>query len=418
MEVIKEGQTNKRAGRRLILLCAFAYFISYLTRVDLAAVLVAVEETGFSVRNDAVLALALTSAAYGAGQFVSGWLGDRFDPRRVAACGLVLTAACNITAGCFGGAALPALWALNGLAQSLFWPPIVRILSANLPKPEYDKACVWVNWGGSFGTMAVYLILPLVIKALGIRAVFAIAGGAALAAVAVWAAFSRRYSVGAAELHGAVNVPQRGAQGKSRAAVFALIMCAILLQGALRDGITNWLPTYVNENFGIDSSSAVLSGALLPVCGALAYIVTQFIHKRLIKNELLCAAAVFSACAASAALLRFFAAGNVFVSVVCLAVAAGSMHGVNLILICIIPPFFAVNGRVALVSGIMNAGVYIGSAFATYCVPLVTGSYGKNGYLDLCLAAALCGAAFCAAASVKWRAKNNGSKENGICPNG
>ena len=404
MDGKNEGQTNRRAGRLAVFACTFAYFISYFTRVDLAAVLVAVEETGFSARSDAVLALALTSAAYGAGQMISGWLSDRFDPRRVVACGFLLTASCNITAGILGGSALPVLWALNGLAQSMMWPPIVRILSAGFGKAEYTKACIWVNGGGAAGIAAVYLSAPFIIKYIGIRAVFCIAGGAAVTGAAVWCLLSRRMQhAKRADAECCGEQPAAAPVGEKRALVFALVMCAILMQGALRDGITNWLPTYVSENFGIDSSSAVLSGAALPVCSVLAYLITQAVHKRFIKNELLCATAVFGVCAAASAVLRFAAGESAALSVICLALAAGSMHGVNLILICIMPPYFARNGRVGLTAGIMNAGVYLGSAVATYCVPLVTGSYGKNGYLTLCLAAALCGATACFAAAAKRR---------------
>lgn len=395
-------KNKKRTGRRPVLLCTFAYFISYVTRVDLAAVLVAVEENAFSARSDAVLALTLSAVTYGLGQLVSGWLGDRYDPRRVALCGLLLTAACNVFAGAAGGAALAPLWAVNGLAQAFMWPPIVRILAANLGREEYNRACVWVNWGASVGTMAVYLTAPAVIKSAGIRFVFFGAGAAAVAAAAVWAAGSRSLGVSAGA---APEEPGRRKEitGAARVCLLAPIMAAILIQGALRDGISNWMPTYISENFGLDSSSAVLSGALLPVCGALAYILTQQLHKRLIKNELAAAAAVFALGAGAAAVIRFAGSGSAALSIVCLALAAGSMHGVNLILICMVPPFFARKGKVALISGVMNAGVYLGSAAATYGIPLVIGGYGKNGYLDLCLAAAVCGAAVCLAAAPKWK---------------
>ena len=398
----------RRTCIRLALICTFVYFSSYVTRIDLAAVLVAVEETGFSSRSDAALALALTAIAYGIGQMISGWLADRYDPRHVVFCGLLLTACCNAVAGVTGGSVLAPLWALNGLAQSFMWPPIVRILAANLPPTEYNRASMWVNMGGLVGTMSVYLCAPYIIKLLNIRFVFWFAGTIAIAAAFIWIFATRLYasSPKRSETNRDLHISNEITGGR-RVYLFILIMASILILGALRDGISNWMPTFLSDRFGLESSSAVLSGALLPICGILSYLLTQQLHKRVLKNELLCASVIFATGAAAAFLLRFFQGGSSTLSTICLAIVAGSMHGVNLMLICIVPPFFAKNGKVGSIAGIMNAGVYAGSAIATYGIPLISSESGKNSHLDLCLAAALCGMIFCAASVLKWNVKEN-----------
>ena len=57
------------------------------------------------------------------------------------------------------------------------------------------------------------------------------------------------------------------------------------------------------------------------------------------------------------------------------ALLEGSMHGVNLILICMIPPFFQKTGNVSTVSGLLNCCTYIGSAISTYGIALLTELY-------------------------------------------
>lgn len=397
-------ESRKRPGIRLILICTLTYFVSYITRVDLAAVLVSVRKNGFASQRQAVLALTLTALAYGFGQLVSGWLGDRFDPRRVVLSGLALTGICNLTAGALGGVSLVPLWAVNGLAQAMMWPPIVRILAANLNREAYDRACVWVNLGGLSGTVTVYLVSPLIIRHGGIRFVFWIFGTVAVLTAAVWLFESRKPLPGlSGDDPDAAACDEIEGGRRKKAVLLVLIMLSIVVQGALRDGVTNWMPTFVSDHFGLDSSSAVLSGAALPLCGAGAYVLTQLLHRRLIRNEPLCAAALFAVGSAAAAVLLLTGAENVVLSTVCLALVAGSMHGVNLVLICMIPPFFARKGKVALISGLMNAGVYAGGAAATYVIPLATGGFGGNGYLALCFGAAVCGLAFCMFASAGWR---------------
>ena len=404
-EIIEKGKRKRKAGK-LVLLCALTYFVSYITRVDLAAVLVAVQENDFASQQQAVLALTLTALAYGAGQLVSGWLGDRFDPRRVVLSGLAMTGICNLTAGAFGGISLVPLWTFNGLAQAFMWPPIVRILAAELNREDYNRAVILVNFGGLFGTISVYLLSPLIIRHAGIRFVFWIFGCVALLASVFWIFVSTRPMPGLKDVRPDAAVCDEIEGGKKKKALlFALILLAILVQGVLRDGVTNWTPTFISDSFGLDSTLSVLSGALLPLCGAAAYLLTGVLHKKLIRNELLCAAALFGLGALAAVLLRFAGGNSVLLSAFCLAVVAGSMHGVNLILICVIPPYFAKKGKVALISGLMNAFVYVGSASATWGIPLITGEFGKDGYLDLCLVSAVFGCFACALASAGWKKK-------------
>ncbi len=53
-------------------------------------------------------------------------------------------------------------------------------------------------------------------------------------------------------------------------------------------------------------------------------------------------------------------------SVLLVALLTGCMHGVNLMLTCMVPPFYAATGKVSTVSGIINSCIYIGNAASTY----------------------------------------------------
>ena len=67
------------------------YTVSYLTRINFGAVIVEmVDATGIA---RSLLSLAVTGAffTYGAGQIVSGFLGDRFQPKNVVLAGLLTT---------------------------------------------------------------------------------------------------------------------------------------------------------------------------------------------------------------------------------------------------------------------------------------------------------------------------------------
>ena len=163
---------NKKDINLLTLLCSVIYFMSYVSRINLSAVFVAVTESGYAAKDAVALALTVCSVTYGAGQLVSGFLGDKFKPHNLIFTGFIITALMNMAVGTIGGNSVVLLWAVNGFAQSLMWPPLVKIMSDKLFEDDYKKAVVKVSWGSSCGTIAVYLLAPFIIKAFTVRFVF------------------------------------------------------------------------------------------------------------------------------------------------------------------------------------------------------------------------------------------------------
>lgn len=102
---------NARASRRLALLCAAAYFASYLTRINFAAIIPAVVQSGAADKRLAGAVTTLGFICYGAGQPLTGWLGDRLNPRRLMLAGFLVTAAMNCLLPFCSGAAMCAVWA-------------------------------------------------------------------------------------------------------------------------------------------------------------------------------------------------------------------------------------------------------------------------------------------------------------------
>ncbi len=163
----------------LSLLCGVVYFMSYMTRINYSAVLVEIVAEGYSkaAASAGVTGLFIT---YGIGQLVSGVLGDRFHPKILIAGGLMVSAAMNILIPfCGSAAAMTVVWCINGFAQAMMWPPLVKIMSVYLTDDQYKKCCVVTSWGGSLGTIAIYLIAPVCISISGCRLLFYFTSAAA-----------------------------------------------------------------------------------------------------------------------------------------------------------------------------------------------------------------------------------------------
>ena len=402
---------DKRSFVQLTALCTLAYFVSYISRINLGAAMVEIVRSGFSPEQTVALALSMCSVTYGAGQIVSGWLGDRCKPQNVVFVGFLITAVMNLSVSVLkNDGLLVAIWAVNGFAQSLMWPPILAILTNHLRGSEYARACMWVSWGSSFGTIAVYIFSPVIISLLSYRWIFVVSGGAALAMAFVWKiAYSAKFA-------GETALPENGAPAVSERAetkpadrftpyvvfLIIMVMLAIVMQGALRDGVTNWMPTLVSETFSLDSSVAILTGAFLPVFHIICTKIASKVQQKYITNELTCSGVIFAIGCVAAVLVALVSESSVIATVVLIALLVGCMHGVNLMLICMVPPHFRRFGHVSLVSGILNSSTYIGSAISTYAIAHFSNTFGWTSTLWLWAAIAGVGMLICLGFARRW----------------
>lgn len=256
----------KLKPKQLALLMMITYMVSYITRINYGAVIVEmVTDTGFS---KAQLSMAVTGSfiTYGVGQIISGFLGDRISPKRLMACGLGVTAVINMLLPFFEDPYVMAgLWCVNGFAQAFMWPPLVKIMVAVFDAEEYKHATVTVSYGSSGGTVLIYLLSPLLISLWGWKSVFRIASLCAVIMIPVWMKLCPEVSVQKTE-------KEKTAGGVSAAKVLLTplmlaCMLAIILQGALRDGITPGCPR-ISPKPTIWAAPSLFSPAWLCRCSA------------------------------------------------------------------------------------------------------------------------------------------------------
>ena len=384
-----EKLTDKKTVSRYIWLLSVAYMVSYLTRVNFGAVIYdMVLSTGY---EKAALSAAVTGAfiTYGAGQFVSGWLGDRVQPKHLMLGGLLLTTAMNLLIPfCPNPVAITAVWCVNGFAQAFMWPPLVRLMTGLFDEENYRRCSIRVSWGSSFGTMALYLISPVLISVASWKAMFLFSAGCGILMALVWAKACPKVEM----------APPKAAQKKSGAAAILFtpmmlaVMVSIVLMGALRDGVTTWMPTYIGETYNLGAAVATLTGVALPLFAIVCQKLAAQIYGKF-RGKPLPAAASFCALAVAACLLLIFTAGkNAILSVLGAALLTGAMHGNNTVVIMLMPSHFRHTGHVSTISGTLNACVYIGSALSTYGFAALSETAGWGGTILLWLALAIgCG---------------------------
>ena len=375
-----EKLTEKRAVSRYTLLLSAAYMVSYLTRVNFGAVIYdMVLSTGY---EKSALSAAVTGAfiTYGAGQFVSGWLGDRVQPKRLMLFGLLLTTAMNLLIPiCPNPTAITAVWCVNGFAQAFMWPPLVRLMTGLFDEENYRRCSIRVSWGSSLGTMSLYLISPILISFANWKAMFLFSAICGIAMAILWVKTCPLIPMAPPK----AKEKQAGAGATLFTPMMLCVMVSIVLMGALRDGVTTWMPTYIGETYNLGAAVATLTGVALPVFAMICQKLSAVIYGKM-NGKPLPAAASFCALAVAACLLILLGS-NATASVLGAAMLTGAMHGTNSVLIMLMPSHFRNTGHVSTISGTLNACVYIGSALSTYGFAALSESAGWGGTILLWL---------------------------------
>ena len=393
-------------GKRLAWLFAFVYFASYVTRINFAAVIQEVViSTGYEKSALSVI-LVCMSVSYGTGQIINGWIGDRIKPQNLIFIGLITSTAINLIFPFFSSSipTMCVLWTINGFAQAMMWPPIVKIMVSTMQdEATYNAASVIVSLGSSFGTIAVYLTAPLIITLLSWQFVLTTSAIVGVIAVIIWASVKNR-------VYDPEAIPVPKSQEKKgftfpKAAIFPLIFIflAIICQGMLRDGVTSWMPTLLAETFNMDSSASIFCTVSLSIFSIFAFILAGRFYHKFFKNEVACAAAIFGIVAVSALMLALLLNSGAITAIIFMTLITGAIHGVNLMLIGHVPKRFRKYGNISTISGIVNAFTYVGSAIATYGIAKLSEDYGWQFTTFVWLGIALIGLVFCVIAMINWK---------------
>ncbi len=393
------------SGKGLAWLLTLIYFTSYVTRINFAAIIQEiVTVTGYEKTALSII-LVVLSITYGFGQIVNGRLGDKIKPQLLILIGLITSTTVNL-AFPFLINSIPLMtvfWGINGFAQAMMWPPIVKILVSAAEGEMYGFSMVRISWGSSFGTILVYLVSPLLISLVGWRAVFYFSAIIGIATIVIWATSMNRIESRDNNADSKdVTVDEKFRFPKEALFPIIFIALGIILQGMLRDGITSWMPTYLSEVFKLDNKLSILITVSLAVFSIICFSISGTVYKKFFKNEVFLGAVFFGVSTISALILFAFFNAGVVLTVLSMALITGCMHGINLMLIAHVPKRFKKYGNISTVSGVINSCTYIGSAISTYGIALFSELIGWRYTVGLWAVIAAFGTLACLVAAKPW----------------
>lgn len=356
---------NTKKNLNTFILCWVAYFSTYIGRLNYSAVMPELE--GGNIFSGSQIA-AVSSAFfifYGIGQLLSGIIGDKADTRQMVFFGLLISAVCNI--GIFlnhNYIVLIILWAINGLVQSLVWSPILKIGSMNFNERVQNKFGIDMSTTVPIGTLLSYGISLLTVAFLPWHYVFLTCGLFELVVSFAWLIFTKGLFVSKdannTNKENSANAADFKTTIKAMAISGALIMIIpIVIQGTLKDSVTQWVPTFFSSEFGSSTTFSLALTMILPIINVTGAYFANAVNQR-VNNEMTTSLIFFAISAVFLFILKFAGSKNIWLSLVCMALVTNCMFAINVMLITLVPLRFAKIGRVSTIGGALNAVAYIG----------------------------------------------------------
>lgn len=406
---MSDAKQTARYGHILFLLCWISYFSTYIGRQNYSAVMAEIiQAEGYLNRTCGLVGTGFF-ICYGAGQIISGFLGDRYSPKWLIFIGISISAFINgIMSLLHSPHSMVIAWCFNGAAQSMTWSPILRVFSEYLPADQQKKACVNIATTYPAAVFLTYPMCSLLVYSLGWRSVFVVTcvfmGLVSLLWIGGFTWIEKK--LGSRSL-------EKSAQTASRTEPFSftpslilllsLISGSLIIQGALRDGITNWVPAYLSSTYNVGTFVAIFATSVLPFINLFGVYAANMIFKGGKRDEVHTSGILFGAAFVFLICLCLTEGSHLLVSLLFFSLATSCMMGINVMLVSFVPTSFIRWGRVSTVSGLLNSTVYIGSSIATYGLGAVADIYGWSMLIRCLGVSALGGVVLCILARPKWQ---------------
>lgn len=402
-----------RKNQKLCILCWIAYASTYICRLNYSAVMPELERLNVFPESQIAAISSAFFICYGLGQIVSGMLGDRLSPCLLIFAGLAVSALSNMAIFLINSfVPFIILWAVNGAVQSLVWTPILRTAGDYFSPYERERFGIHIASTVPLGTLASYGVSLVTLLLLPWKYVFLVCGAISLAASIYWLAGTgpimtrknktRENTAVASEkerTHSAIS--WKKLMGLMASSGIFILTVSIIIQGTLKDSVTQWIPTFFSQRFTAGTGTSLALTMILPIINVTGAYFARFVN-RYLKNELKTSMVFFAVAAVFLAALNFFG-GNMILSLISMAGVTNCMFAINVMIITMVPLHFSSYGCVSTVGGILNAVAYIGcGALNMAAGSILQNSSSWSSLFALWLILALTAVIATGAACVPW----------------
>lgn len=397
-----------------------AYASSYVGRLNFSACLTDIIETMNLTKAYAGTVGTGFLACYGVGQLINGFISEKTNPKHMITIGLVGSSLANIIIGINKSSVLLLiLWCANGYFNSMHWSSVIKCFSEYMIPERRKKAALHISSTIPAGTIFSYLISSVLLKFFSWQANFILIGVFLFGVAIVWNFGMNKISdyilqaktvIKSQSLDSEKSMVSKDTISFGKLLISSglmFVVVGILFNGILKDGVTQWVPNFITENFSVDSSFASFSSILLPIVNLSGAFLAVRINEKKIFNEVKTSALMFIVSAVSLMFLYFLGKYSLILSVFLIAISTSSMLGANTLFLSFIPLKFSAIGKSASLTGFLNACSYLASALSMVSIGLIAQTKGWGMTVLSWVVVAIAGLLVCVLGSSIWKEKRN-----------
>lgn len=286
---------TKKYADLLIFGCWLVYVAAYVGRLNYSASMVKIIAELEITNDKGGLVYSCFALSYGIGQLVNGLLCRYYNPKYVITAALSISAVVNVLMPLSGDYRIMAvLWLINGIGQSMLYSLIIRTISRNVKSGSISRAIYTMSTTVAIGTALAYGTSALCVALDRWQLTFFVAAAFLLLAGCVWiwvmTRVERARANGALEEDDApvMSAAESGAPDrKSRVfwGTLVLIGAAAIANGFIKDGVNNWLPKLLHDEFGVADSLSIILTLLLPMFSVFGAMFARKVYLKL-RNHL------------------------------------------------------------------------------------------------------------------------------------
>lgn len=380
-----EKKLCQKDARLLFVVCWFAYCCSYLGRQNYSAAMNELVNS-FVTKQEAGWVNTGFFVCYAMGQLLNGLLVEKRSPYRIGLIGIAGAGVLNLLfpyARSFS--AMLVLRSLTGCCMSMIWPALLRCMVCYMQRADVVWSSVQIASSTAIGSIVAYLLSSALLHVSGWQSVFVVPGLLLVACAMLWALCIPAVVSRADQIDQTSPVTSKPKDAPSLSFGRLLLLPTMLIaliptifHGAIKDGVTAWIPTYMCEVFGCTTAFAVLVTTLLPIINLFGAYAAKWIYRHCQEHVFRASAIFFAFSVLLLILLYRFAQHSLPFTLICFALITSSMLAVNVLLINLLPLQFDCYHRASTVSGTLNAVAYGGSAATSGLIGVITQYGGWN----------------------------------------
>lgn len=373
---------------KVFVLCWAAYASAYLCRTNLSIALPKMLEDFSWNKASAGLIGSAFFWAYAIGQLVNGYMGDRIQTRRFIFLGLGMSSIVNISIG-FSQSFLTVLllWMVNGFLLSMLWGPIVKCISVWFSRSQRNRVAMGMSMSMIGGYLLSWGVVGAIVSVTSWSWAFWIPGIVTIGYSVIWVVNMKNHprEVGlevqdSAEAGDAVPAAaERGSVSLFhiiRESKLYLVAIACVAQGVIKDGITLWTPSFLQDVFHLSQEKTAFFSVIVPLVSILGIVIAGWLNKTFKEKEKVPVMLLLACTAVFCIIMFYFSGVHLYLDILLLSLSSSLMYGANTLLLTIVPLNFSRFNKVSGIAGFLDFCSYMGAALSGFLTGFIVDSAG------------------------------------------